>query len=86
MVGFDHDRQKNVSRVTNLQRFRAHYESNPFGFDDDEGDCDDNDYEDEWDRQWNRKHEKEEVAKNEEAADVLDVELDATPAEIKRVY
>jgi hypothetical protein len=29
MVGFDHDRQKNVSRETNLQRFRAHYGSNP---------------------------------------------------------
>jgi hypothetical protein len=29
MVGFDRDRQKNVSRETNLQRFRAHYGSNP---------------------------------------------------------
>jgi hypothetical protein len=55
-----------------------------FGFDDDEGEY--SDYEDEWDRQWNRKHEEEEAAKDEEAADVLGVELDATPAEIKRVY
>jgi hypothetical protein len=57
-----------------------------FRFDDDEGDCDDSDYEDEWDRQWNHKHEKEEAVKNEEAADVLGVEVDATPADIKRVY
>lgn len=57
-----------------------------FGFNDDEGDCDDSDYEDEWDRQWNHKHEEEEAVKNEEAADVLGVEVDATPADIKRVY
>ena len=29
LVGFDWHRQRNVSRPTNLQRFRAHYGSNP---------------------------------------------------------
>jgi DnaJ-domain-containing protein 1 len=58
-----------------------------FSFDyDDEDYDDDDDYEDDWDRQWNRHHEEEEEAKYEEFADVLGVEMDATAAEIKRVY
>jgi hypothetical protein len=29
LVGFEYHRQQNVSRETNLQRFRGHYGSNP---------------------------------------------------------
>ena len=29
LIGFNHCRQRSVSRATNLMRFRAHYGSNP---------------------------------------------------------
>lgn len=53
-----------------------------FGEDDDY----DEDCEDQWDRQWEQMHEEELEQKNLEAAETLGVEVDASDAEIKRVF
>ena len=46
----------------------------------------DDEYEDQWDRQWEQMHEQELAEKNLEAAETLGVEVDASDAEIKRVF
>jgi DnaJ-class molecular chaperone len=42
--------------------------------------------EDEWDRQWEEMHEEDLEEKNEEMAEILGVDVDASPEVIKRVY
>jgi len=44
---------------------------------------DDSDDEDEWDRQWEGMHEEEELEKDQDAADLLGVALDADQDQIK---
>jgi len=44
------------------------------------------DSEDDWDRRWDEYHEEDLEAKNEEAAEILGVDVDANAADIKRVY
>ncbi|KAG7366581.1 chaperone protein DnaJ [Nitzschia inconspicua] len=46
-------------------------------------DCDD---EDEWDRRWEEMHEEDMEGKNEEMAEILGVDVDAGPDDIRRVY
>ncbi|KAG7352501.1 chaperone protein DnaJ [Nitzschia inconspicua] len=46
-------------------------------------DCDD---EDEWDRRWEEMHEEDMEGKNEEMAEILGVDVDAGPEDIRRVY
>ena len=51
-------------------------------FDDDFDDEDD----EQWDRQWGNYHDQQESLKDQDAADLLGVDLEATEEEIKRVY
>lgn len=46
----------------------------------------DDEYEYQWDRQWEQMHEQELAEKNLEAAETLGVDVDASDAEIKRVF
>jgi DnaJ domain len=54
----------------------------------DEGYFEYDDYYDEedWDRQWEEMHEEDLEEKNEEMAEILGVDVDASPEDIKRVY
>jgi DnaJ domain len=61
-------------------------EDNYFDDDDDDDDASCNDDDGFYDRQWNDMNRRKEAEKNQIAADLLGVEVDASADEIKRVY